>query len=101
MNVLYLFYREKSLAKQQGRLALLAEIRERKEKRKAYKRCVWEQKQKDLEDKKFERLDMLLKASDCWITEENMAENVEDVVDAFFIATDLKRGGQEVLDSKN
>lgn len=89
------YYREKSIAKQEGRLALLAEIRERKEKRKAYKRADWELKQKDLEDKRFERLDMLVKASDCWITEENIEQNVEQVVDAFFIATDLERRGSQ------
>lgn len=66
-------------------MRILEEVKMNKAVRVEYRRKDWLEKQKALEVARKQKLDMLAAHAHTWITEDNVDEEIERVVDAFFI----------------
>lgn len=71
-------------------------VQEIKQKRKAFKKAEWEKRQKALLERREAEINMLVEHAETWVTEDNLDEKVEQVVDEFFIegVADARRNNE-------
>lgn len=74
---------------------LLKDIAERAAERKARAREIWERREKEMGMKRVGKLQLLVEASEGWVTEETLDEHVQGALDEFFIEEERRGGGNE------
>lgn len=70
--------------------ARLALVQEKKAPREAAKAAIFEERQKELKERREAEFTAVLAAAEHWITDDKLDEAVEKVVDSFFIAGDAQ-----------
>ncbi|CAN8062730.1 unnamed protein product [Agarophyton chilense] len=77
--------RERSLQRIKEHKERLRQVQEEKKERVAFKKNVWEEKQKKLVEKGESVVQLLVSEAPHWITDDTLNKHVEQAVDEFFI----------------
>lgn len=83
---------EMKLAVYQKNLAERAKQKKKSLERRAFNFKLWEDRCKVIETKRLDRLAALDAASSTWITESNLPEKVDEMMDSIFIAQEAAEG---------